>query len=127
MADKRTLPRLHVLSYLKVCERNTDETVGRVVDMTTQGMRLLSDSPIAAATVQQFRMGVPRATGGNERITFDAWVIWCRESVNPGYYDTGIELKDVSAAHIEAIEQFMEESSFTDRWLTLADSRSEEY
>ncbi len=46
---------------------------------------------------------------------------------NPGFYDSGIELRNVAGSHLDAIEQFIEESSFTDRWLTVENLCPDEY
>ena len=90
-------------------------------------MRLMSEQPIDTSRVLQFNMFIPDTGGEKMNITFDAWVIWCRESENPGFYDSGIELINVAASHLDAIERFIEESSFTDRWLTVENLCLEEY
>ncbi len=122
---KRNQPRLHVLSYISISEQNSDKTVGRVVDISSQGMRLASNHPVEPARVLQFKMQTP---AGNTPICFDAWVIWCRRSSTHGSYDSGIELRNVSQENLHAIEQFLEESAFADHWLTMSEfCRPEEY
>ena len=127
MEDERKLRRMHVVSYLKVHERNTDQSVGRVTDITTEGIRLCSKEPIKENSTIQFKMKIPRVTAGSDEITFDALVIWCHKSTNPELYDSGVQLLDVPPKDIDIIEQFIEDSSFNDRWLSIAESLPYEY
>ena len=52
-------------------------------------------------------------------ITFDARVVWCKKAIHPGFYDSGIQLLNVPPKEIEVIEQFIEEATLEDRWLSI--------
>ena len=119
MLEGRRLRRMHVISYLKVHERNSDESIGRVIDMTTEGMGLYSEEPIDINRICQFRMTLPMALKIKKEITFDARVVWCRQAIHPGFYDSGIQLLNVPSKDVEVIEQFIEEATLEDRWLSV--------
>lgn len=119
MLEGRRLRRMHVISYLKVHERNTDDSIGRLVDITTEGVGLYSEEPIDINRIYQFRMTLPTALKKKKEITFDARVVWCHQAVHPGFYDSGIQLLDVPPKDIEVIEQFIEEATLEDRWLSV--------
>ena len=125
MVDERKQKRLQVLSYLKICYRDTNIEMGRVVDMTTEGMRLCGEEPIQTNRTLTFRLALPAVKKSNE-IIFDADVIWCRRAKNPRLYDTGIRMKNLSPEDSEKIMEFMEKSSSEDRWLSIIKAINED-
>jgi len=126
MIEERKLKRMQVMSYLKICYRDTDIELGRVVDITTEGMRLCGEEPIQTNRALTFRLALPVTPRGKSEIVFDADVIWCRRAKNPDLYDTGIKLKNLLPEKAEIIEDFMEKSSYEDRWLSIIKSLNEE-
>jgi len=127
MIEERELKRMQVMSYLKICYRDTDIELGRVVDITAEGMRLCGEEPIQTNRTLTFRLALPVTSRGKSEIVFDADVIWCRRAKNPDLYDTGIKLKNLSPEKAEIIEDFMEKSSYEDRWLSIIKSLNEEF
>jgi len=125
MVEERKLKRIQVMSYLKICYRETDIELGRVVDITTEGMRLCGEEPIQTDRTLTFRLAFPITSRKKSEIVFDADVIWCRKAKNYGLYDTGIKLKNLSPEKVEIIEDFMEKSSCEDRWLSVIKSIDE--
>ncbi len=127
MLEERKQKRTYVMSYLKICQKDTARSLGRVVDITTEGMRLCGEEPIQTDRTIKFSLALPIAAKGNSEVVFDADIIWCRRAKNPDLYDTGIRLKNVPADQIDIIEDFMENSSFEDRWLSIVNTLNEEY
>lgn len=127
MVEERKLKRMQVMSYLKICYRDTDIELGRVVDITTEGMRLCGEEPIQTSRTLTFKLALPTTSSENQEIVFDADVIWCRRGKNPDLYDTGIRLKNLSPEKVEIIEDFMEKSSYEDRWLSIIKSLNEDF
>jgi hypothetical protein len=127
MIEERELKRMQVMSYLKICYRDTDIELGRIVDITTKGMRLCGPEPIQTNRTLTFKLAFPLIQGNRSEIIFDADVIWCRRSKNPNLYDTGIRIKELSREKTEIIENYMEKSSAEDRWLSVIKSINGEY
>lgn len=127
MVEERKQYRLLVTSYLKVSHGDNHCELGRVVDINTGGMRLCGAEPIQTDRSLTFRITSPLAQTGNREIVFDADVIWCRRSKNPGLYDTGIKLKDLPPDKIGLIEHILEKSSQEDRWLSVIKSIKDDY
>ncbi len=120
MTDERKEPRLYVISYVKVCEDDSDRSIGRVLDMTSRGMRLRSKEPVKTRAKARFRLMLPVEAHGTREITFEADVIWCRRTEDVGSWDTGIQLLDITPDDGDLIERFVSEASYEDRWLALA-------
>jgi hypothetical protein len=122
MDDKRSRRRLHVISYLKVQEKVTDETLGRVVDMSMEGLGLFGQNPLTPDTKIELKMILPHAIEGRDEINFSGRVVWSQASDHPGFYDSGVQLVDVSEPDVVLLEQFIEKNIIEDRWLSLAES-----
>lgn len=112
MTESRTLKRKHLIYYLKVVDRNTNRLVGRVADITTEGMRLVSEEPIDTDSTLQLRMVLPRKGAGTGEIDIDARRVWSGRDVNPDFYSAGFQLTNVSPQAETAIEYLIRSASF---------------
>ena len=95
MAEQRKHDRKHMINYLRVIDRNTEELVGNLVDITTEGCMLISDDPIETGADFELKLDLPEEIRGRQ-ITFDAHSRWCKSDVNPEFYDTGLRLSNIS-------------------------------
>ena len=110
----RKLKRRHLLYYLRVFDRRTGDLVGHLVDLTTEGMMLMSEEPIEEGVTLYLRMALPEEINGKTQISLDGETIWCREDHNPDFYVTGMRLKNVAPRNIERIEQLIVLVGFED-------------
>ena len=112
MADARMLKRRHLSNYLRVSDRDTGQLLGHIADITAEGVRLFGERAIEPNTTLQCRMDLPIATRGNKHVAFDARSIWCQKGYNPDYYDTGLQLKNVSTRDADIITHLIQSSVF---------------
>ena len=96
-SDKRRLRRRQLIYYLKVAERNTDRLVGRLVDVTTEGMMLISSEPVEMNRVFQLTLDLPEEmAGGPREIGLEARSLWSKKDVNPDFLLSGFEFVSVA-------------------------------
>ncbi len=107
MVEKKRLKRRNLLYYLKVFDRDSNKQVGRMVDITIEGMMLISEKPFVAGYVFQCKMELPDEIGKGSEIFFNAKCAWCKKSDNPDIYDNGFQLLNVSQDDIEVIESLI--------------------
>ena len=100
----RSLKRRHLIYYLRVFDRDSNDLVGHLVDMTTRGMMLISEDPLPVDRDFRWRMDLPPGLFVSERWETTARSIWCRPDVNPAFHDTGLEFVGFSR-HDELIIQ----------------------
>jgi hypothetical protein len=112
LTEPRTLKRRHPVYYLKVVDRNTDRLVGRVADITTEGIRLVSEKPIASDSILPLRMVLPEKGTKTRGIDIDARSVWSGRDVNPDLYSAGFQLVNVSPQAEAAIEYLIHSASF---------------
>jgi hypothetical protein len=117
--DERRQRRSRVTSYLRICYKDNGHELGRVVDISPEGMGLCGVEPIQTDRTLTCSLTLPAASRATGEVVFDAEVIWCRKAKNPGLYHTGIKIKDLPTEKIELIEDFLKESSLKDRWLSI--------
>jgi hypothetical protein len=106
--QKRRAARIHLIYYLLVFDRKSDELVGHVVDITTQGMRLMSKAPLKPDTVYHFRMLLPDEMGGTKHISFDAKSVWCKDNIFSDFHGTGFKFENIADPDIEIIAALIE-------------------
>lgn len=110
---KRSFQRASLKSYLEVHDRDTDTLVGRVLDISTDGVRLISDQPFPLKQNFRFWVIVPGTDGRDpERIALDAESLWSERDVNEDFFDTGFRLLELDATVSERIKALAREWSF---------------
>ncbi|MCP4584202.1 MAG: PilZ domain-containing protein [candidate division Zixibacteria bacterium] len=124
MEENRKQKRMHVISYLKVQEQQSSKDLGQVVNMSSEGMGLYSDEPLESDSMVKLKLTLPTDSNENYELAFDARVAWCRQSVLPGYYDSGVQLIDVPSDELGILEEFIEASAIEDRWLMADETES---
>ena len=103
--EKRTIKRNHLSYYLKVYNRKTGKPIGYIVNISTEGLRLVSHIPLLTHSVFQFRIKLPREIEEGERnIDFDALSCWCRPDVSPDCFDTGFKIVEAPEALLSLVE-----------------------
>jgi len=80
-----------LIYYLRVFDRESDDLVGHLVDLTTGGMMVISEEPLPVDREFHLRMDLPPGLFVLERWETNARSIWCRPDVNPVFHDTGLE------------------------------------
>ncbi len=115
MVEKRKIKRRHLIYYLKVLETKTNEVLGYLVDITTQGIMIMSEEPIEVDKTFHLKMLVQSEMSNKEYLQFDATSKWCRKSINSDFYDSGFELLNMPTDDFKKIEEIIEELGFRDR------------
>ncbi len=110
--EKRVIKRHHLRYYLSVYNRKTGKPIGYIVNISTEGLRLVSHIPLLTHSVFQFRIKLPREIEGARNIDFDALSCWCRPDVSPDCFDTGFKLIDAPQELLDLIEGLSQYFSF---------------
>lgn len=114
MFEKRTLKRRHLIYYLRIMDKVTNELMGHLVDITAEGLMVISETPFEANKEFHFRMMLPKEIIGKEDLEFSAVSLWTRKDVNPDFYDTGFKLLDLNEADMLRVDQLIHHFGFQD-------------
>ena len=89
--NRRDNERKKTIYYFDVFDWKTDKLLGHAVDITTEGLMLVSKDKIDEGGSYQLKMTFPFELEGIKEITFDAVSRWSGKDVNPDYFDTGFK------------------------------------
>lgn len=113
MRKKRRVKRVHLIYYLLVFENTTDRLLGHLVDMSTEGMRLVCAEPVEEGGELGVRMILPAEGGESSRVlVFRARCMWCKRSAYSDFYGAGFHIEDVDAADVETIRRLLNEFGY---------------
>ena len=111
MADKRRLKRWHLIYYLRVFECDNGQLLGHLVDVTTEGLMLVSERRIPNGQEFDLRMEIP-TEDGIRNIPLKTYSVWSDYDINRSFFDTGFELVDPSSETIYQIRELIDELHF---------------
>ena len=114
MTENRSLKRWHLIYYLRVFDQDTSSLLGHLVDISTEGMKMVSEMPIPTEQKFRFKMEAPLEHSTAEELLLDAYSLWCNRDANPDFYATGFRLVNPERAAIRVISSLIEELSFND-------------
>jgi hypothetical protein len=114
MSDRRTLHRRHLIYYLKVFERGKNTLLGHLVDITEEGLMIVSEKSVDENKLFKLRMVLPQEIEGKEEIEFDSRSMWCHKDVNPSLYGVGFKFEYVDALSRQIIFELIHEFGFSD-------------
>ena len=106
MEERRKLPRRHLYYYSRVFDEDTREMAGRLVDITSEGMMMISEGPIKKDALFKFKLVLPRAIDGKKSLVIEAQNKWSKQTSTRNLYDNGFKLVNIttnSAAMIERL------------------------
>ncbi len=111
-ADQRKLKRWYLVMYLRVYDQDTQELLGHIVDINKDGIRLVSDKPIALNRIFRLGVDVPKENASRQRIFLEAESLWCGRDINPDFYDTGFRILNIKASALLQLQLLIEEFKF---------------
>ena len=111
MSAQRKLERKKLIFYLKVFGEKTNRLIGDLVDITTEGIKLIGSRPVKTEITYKLRMDLPREIDGEKKIIFNAQSRWCEKDDRTDFYNTGFKLTAISPDDINRIENLILEYS----------------
>ncbi len=91
----RHVERPQLMTYLEVRCAETGRTVGRIVDLTTTGMRLITREELELETDFHLVIAVENSIGAPDELRVDARCMWVGRDVNPELHCAGFEFEHV--------------------------------
>ena len=112
MEERRISKRRNLIFYLQVFDNATHELLGFAVDITHEGLMMLSNKAIITEKTFELRMSLPEQLSDKSELIFEAQSIWCKQDVNTDYFDTGFQLIGVDSETVEVITQLTQHFGF---------------
>ncbi len=114
MDEKRKSVRRYLYNYSQVLDSDKNSVTGRLVNITPEGMMIMSDRPIERDTRFNFRMALPDGVAITDEtdIRFEGNCRWCKKAYNPDYFDVGFEFTQLPETSRHTIDYLMKFHSF---------------
>jgi len=106
---RRRQKRWQLVQYLRVKNQETNEIVGHLVDISTEGVMLISDQAINPESSYEFSMEIPHPEKQITTLQFDAKSLWTKPDINPYFYNSGFCLVDPNPDTVSSIEALITE------------------
>ena len=104
MDDRRQHPRYQSTSLLDVYDQHSESYLGRVADLSSEGLMLCSMTPHAAETLVQCKL-----TGeGVDEVRFTADCLWTREGAAGQPSWAGYHIIDIDALNAQKLQAILE-------------------
>jgi hypothetical protein len=108
MIDKRKSSRKIVDEVLEVSDQITSARLGRVVNISAEGLMLLTQEPVVAGSIYQLKMELPTTDGDDpQTIAFGAEAVWTTEASQPESFWTGFRIIDISSDDVLLIDELI--------------------
>jgi hypothetical protein len=114
MPERRGLKRRHLLYYLRVFDQSTGRQIGHLVDITKEGMMVMSERPIRPGRTLSLRMMLPEEVSKEAAVEFEATSLWTGQDINPEFYDTGFKVTNITRRQLAMLETLIEDYGFRD-------------
>lgn len=115
MRTKRTAERKRACQFFGVYHRRTARYIGKLLDLSIKGLKVLAKKPIEVHTLFEFRIELPRPIVGHNEVSFDAQCVWCAGSTEDvDQYEAGFQITKIDFNQIEAIQYLLTDDLFTD-------------
>jgi len=110
--ERRRLKRCQLLYYLKIFDTDTEDLVGRLIDINVEGLKLVSTTAIESGAVFNLTIELPIEIFGRRAVKFQARCQWCSPDVNPSYFACGFQYVDPTQEESEIISALITNYQF---------------
>jgi len=109
MHDQRAIQRTNLPCYLQVHNRITDKPLGFLVNLSSQGMCIISKKRLLTHALFDLTIYLPEPLQDIPKFDIQALSHWCQADVEPNFYDTGFSFTnapDNLHVLIDALRQY---------------------
>jgi hypothetical protein len=91
MVNHRNRPRKNTPHLVRVLDSESGRVLGRVVDITADGLLLMSTNPMDIGRKIRIRVVLPVMVNNRSDVEIDAEIVWSKQDPNPSYFQAGIK------------------------------------
>ncbi len=110
----RFLKRRSLIYYLVVHDAQSGDLVGHLVDITTDGLKLVSTVPIEPGRRLKLRMELPEHYFDQRELCFTAQSRWTSRDINPDFYTTGFTMEEMDETSKDLVSGLVNLYGFND-------------
>jgi len=100
----------YVKKYFKVYDRITDKSLGYMIDISSEGMKILSRIFIHENTAYKIRVELPEEVKGSDQLLVDVRSVWCERDPESERYRAGFAFVSTFPHHEEIIQLLFDQT-----------------
>lgn len=104
MQEYRRNDRIPVSGFIQVTDMMAEEPMGRVGNLSAEGMMLIAHRPILEDALFQLQFRLPDRSA---EIHVGVHALWCERSNAPGTWWAGFRIIDISEADQQALDAWL--------------------
>jgi hypothetical protein len=113
-AENRVIQRRSLIMYLKIVNSGSDRLVGRLVDISPDGMTVISESDFVVNEIFHLKLLIPLPIEGRTYVEFNAKCLHSRVDSHSGYFYSGFQLIHPDLSNVGLIEKLISRYGFKD-------------
>ena len=114
MDDRRKSKRRFLAFYSRVFDLKSHQMLGYVVDITPQGLMLISETPLPPDSTFRLEIELPDGFAHKRSIIFDARSRWCEADIDPHFHNTGFQLLNIAPEDVSIVQSIVATFGFRD-------------
>jgi len=112
MEEKRKHKRVNLIYYLEIYDNRTDKHLGYLVDITPEGLMMISEEQMPAGEDFHLRMLLPETAYGKKSISFNVNSRWTKKDLNPAFFASGYQFVDIGPVESKTISSLIDNFAF---------------
>lgn len=110
--QKRQSDRKALIYYLEISEVVTGRVIGRIVDITTGGFRLVCEEPSEVGKSYQLQIQLPEEIQGSREVPVETKCVRSEQDRHTRYYYSGFQFREISASSASIIQKLISQYEF---------------
>ena len=111
MVDMRSRPRKNTPHLVKALDEESGAPLGRIVDITSDGMMLLAPRAIAPGRRFMIRLNLPVMVQNRSDVVIESEAVWCTQDKNPKFFRVGFKFITLAGEDGFLLEEVMHKFS----------------
>lgn len=112
--ERRKSQRRHLIYYLKLFDIEEDAFLGNLVDITTDGLMMVSEKYLETNEHYHLMLVLPKQVLDKRTIDFHVRCLWCQQDVNPDLFASGFKFTQITEEDKHVIEVLVCRHGFQD-------------
>jgi c-di-GMP-binding flagellar brake protein YcgR len=100
--------------YFGVYNRANNDFIGYLVDLSSEGMMILSKKTLTEGEVMKLRIELPEEIKGSDELMVEARNVWCEKDSNPEFHRLGFSFMTTFPHHAEIVDLLFQGSDSSD-------------
>ncbi len=110
--EQRRFDRKQLFYYLKVYHQTTNELVGYLGDISTEGLMIFSKQTVSLNSDYKFTINLDEELEMNDKLIVEARSLWQEKDANPEYFIIGFKYIDMDQENLDLVKYLIKKYGF---------------